>query len=43
MLDLKLEQMQEYLKKITSMAQSAGCKVGVKFKSRFLNSNLLLS
>lgn len=26
MLDLKPEQMQEYLKKITSMAQSAGCK-----------------
>jgi len=26
MLDLKPEQMQEYLKKITSMAQAAGCK-----------------
>ncbi|KAL9978714.1 hypothetical protein ACROYT_G016264 [Oculina patagonica] len=29
MLDLKPEQMQEYLKKITSMAQSAGCKTAV--------------
>ena len=27
MLDLKPEQMQEYMKKITSMAVSAGCKV----------------
>lgn len=27
MLDLKPEQMQEYLKKITSMAQAAGWKV----------------
>ena len=27
MLDLRPEQMQEYVKKITSMAQSAGCKV----------------
>ena len=43
MLDLKPEQMQEYLKKITSMAQSAGCKVGVKFKNKFLNSNLFRS
>ena len=29
MLDLKPEQMQEYLKKITSMAQAAGCKVSL--------------
>ena len=29
MLDLRPEQMQEYIKKITAMAQSAGCKVCV--------------
>ena len=43
MLDLKPEQMQEYLKKITSMAESAGCKVCVEFKNKFLNSNLFRS
>ena len=41
MLDLKPEQMQEYLKKITSMAQSAGCKVGVKFNNKFFNCNFI--
>ena len=34
MLDLKPEQIQEYLEKITSMAQAAGCKVGLEDERR---------